>query len=425
VEEFYSINPDTRVDWYVGMTLVKPIHPIDRSNKVIDHSLVSKGLQVSSRLDNTQKITESNGDSLDVRFSGKSAESMIPKGNTKMEINILGLLPFFVKDYVNETPIARRSIIAMSFRQGMEAAAALWLDTNSTVNLHYADTYNNDDSIRTALSEPKADSLDLIIGPLYAERMINLAINTDPELLVSPLSKSPSIGNAGVWNAVVSEEVLWEGVWSYLDQKINHNKTTNKPQKLLLVGTKSSKNNSLSGKAVTIFGESIVKVVLNDESWVQNEQLARLDTSVLYNLVLLDNDPAFLLDALRNLREGRAKYHWIAQERQIVDRGLVNNVFERENITTIYSGYIDYTLKETLDFVAFFREKFGREPDKYAFIAYDITTFHMKRLVYRQHSWRGLSLGFDYSTGQRFNSYTETRVYKNHSWQLTNATLAK
>ena len=66
-----------------------------------------------------------------------------------------------------------------------------------------------------------------------------------------------------------------------------------------------------------------------DDSWAHNEELARLDTTVVYDLVITDNDPAYVLDVLRNLRSVNINFHWLTHEYQALDNGIVSDFFAR------------------------------------------------------------------------------------------------
>jgi len=154
------------------------------------------------------------------------------------------------------------------------------------------------------------------------------------------------------------------------------------------------------------------------EKWKENERLAFLDSSVHYDLIIYDNDPAFVLDVLRNLRAGRAKYSWYTTENQIVGSGITSDNFIREReVICAFSSYLDYTDQDVLRFVQSFREHFGYEPDEYAFKGYDILNFHVQSLRFGTKSMRGTVLGFERNDSVQ-NQYTELRRFDNLAWKL-------
>lgn len=380
VEQLFQINPDARNQWYEGMHLVRPVDKQVATQLEIQH--------VELPVKNVYRETDT--------------------------IKVVGVLPFFTKDYVHQTAIAKRSAIALSFRQGMEAAKMLFPDSSMHIELSYIDTYNNKDTLSTYVDEQLVHQTDLFVGPLYAERVVQLSKIVPEEKIASPLSKNPMVGGTAVWNAQVQEDVLWNALAEYLKSNTDHEKDLHK---YLLVGQNNER--SLKRKLIienAIGGENIL-YISNDASWAANERLVSLDTTIGYTLIVLENDPAFLLDVLRNTRQGKFKYTWITLETQIVGRGLVNDIFEREdNVYALFSGFVDYELRSTLEFVAAFRKLFGREPDKYAITAFDVLTFHLNRLKSGYTSMRGIDKGFDYNGIPGHNTYVELRHFKDHRW---------
>ena len=149
-------------------------------------------------------------------------------------------------------------------------------------------------------------------------------------------------------------------------------------------------------------------LVSSDDSWVQNEELGELNTQTPYDIIITENDPAFILDVLRNLRSGSALYCWYTHEYQVFENGLVSNVFERENVQMFTSSYVDYDDRRVKEFIKKFRDDYGRQPDIYAIEGYDNAKFHLQRLTNDVKFYRGIKKGFDYSNGtSRQNKFVE------------------
>jgi len=388
---FYRLNPDARTSWKKGMILIKPIGiPVEPTDSVA----------LAAAVDSLPVVLDS----------------------SKHAIQVVGLLPFFHRDYINETPLAKRTTVAMSFRQGMELAAANLSDSSFQVNLSFLDTYNQKDSMAAALATLSADSVDLIIGPLYSKRVMEMASFVAPSKVVSPLSKNEAINTLPIQNAVVAEQFQWQSIVKVIGQRREQSMAIapvakgSKPHRTLIIAQSNAKTESALSEMFSVFVEPMVFKAT--EKWKENERLAFLDSSVHYDLIIYDNDPAFVLDVLRNLRAGRAKYSWYTTENQIVGSGITSDNFIREReVICAFSSYLDYTDQDVLRFVQSFREHFGYEPDEYAFKGYDILNFHVQSLRFGTKSMRGTVLGFERNDSVQ-NQYTELRRFDNLAWKL-------
>jgi len=391
---FYRLNPDARTDWKKGMILVKPV--------------------LSGTFDESPK------DSVVITASSDSTVSV----ELLDEVKILGLLPFFYKDYINETPLAKRSPLALSFRQGMELAIEELNDSSHDIRMTFADTYNQADSLRLAIERNPLDSFDLVVGPMYSKRVMEISKNALANKVVSPLSKNASINASPLQNAVVAEEYQWQAIIDLIQERREKQMVLLpvangiRPQQTLIVAQSSAKTEAAISGMFSVFNDP--KVMMATEGWKENERLAFLDTTIHYDLIVYDSDPAFVLDVLRNLRAGNAFYTWYTIENQIVDNGITQDNFAREKgVVCAYSSYIDYRSESAMSMVQSFREKFGAQPDEYAIKGYDVAQFYVRNLTEGTGTYRGVSLGF-VPNEQGKNTYTELRVFHNLEWRKIN-----
>ena len=385
---FYRLNPDARSDWKKGMILVKPVLPGTFEESPKDSAVTAV------LLDSTVSV-----EILD-------------------EVQILGLLPFFHRDYINETPLAKRSPLALSFRQGMELAIEELHDSTHTIGMTFADTYNQADSLRLAIERNPLDSFDLIIGPLYSKRVMEISKHTQANKVISPLSKNASINASPLQNAVVAEEYQWQAIIDLVAQRQEVAVLMANPRRTLIVAQSSLKTEAAMSGMFSNLNQP--QIILSDEKWRQNAQLRALNPSVHYDLIIYDNDPAFVLDVLRNLRSGEASYTWYTIEHQIIDNGITQDNFAREKgVVCAFSSYIDYRSEVTMNMVQTFRDKFGAQPDEYAIKGYDVTQFYVRHLTEGIDEYRGISLGF-MPNEQGKNTYTELRVFHDLEWRKIN-----
>jgi hypothetical protein len=383
---FYRLNPDARTNWKRGLRLVRPVNDIALFQASVDTVV-------------TQPVATS-----DTLLVGKSDSS-------RTSLEVLGILPFFHIDYINETALAKRSPVAMSLRMGMEFAANLHSDSSFLINIDFIDSHNQRDSLKKALDSLNLENYDLLLGPLYSKRVQQITEFGVAGKSVNLMSKSPVIGGLGVYNTVVSEDNFYQ----MLRELINERDSLNTNSVPLIVTKELSKECEAFYEG---FNNPNKRLLTNDDKWSSNEALAELDSALHYELIIYDNDPAFMLDVLRNLRSGLASYSLFATEYQLFNSGITNDNFTREaEVICAMSSYLSYKDSKTLLFVEAFRSHFGIEPNKYAIRGYDIADFHIQRHLYGSVPMRGVFLGFDFTQDQQ-NRWVEMRRFENFEWKL-------
>ncbi|NDH77470.1 MAG: hypothetical protein EBY63_01360 [Flavobacteriia bacterium] len=275
-----------------------------------------------------------------------------------------------------------------------------------------------------AIERNPLDSFDLVVGPLYSKRVMEISKYASANKVVSPLSKNASINTSPLQNAVVAEEYQWKAIIDLIQERREKQMVLLpvangiRPQQTLIVAQSSAKTEAAIGGMFSVFNDP--KVMKATEGWKENERLSFLDSSIHYDLIVYDNDPAFVLDVLRNLRAGNASYTWYTIEHQIVDNGITQDNFAREKgVVCAYSSYIDYRSESAMSMVQSFRDKFGAQPDEYAIKGYDVAQFYVRNLTEGTAAYRGVSLGF-LPNEQGKNMYTELRVFQNLEWRKIN-----
>ena len=383
---FYRINPDARSDWKRGLQLVKPM--------------------------NEMAVLQATADTLVVKPASTADTAVFLKADsTRSSLEVLGILPFFHIDYINETALAKRSPVAMSLRMGMEFAAHLHSDSSFAVNIDFIDSQNHSDSLKKALDSLDLEQYDLVLGPLYSKRVQQMAAYGVANKSVNLMSKSDVINDLGVYNTVVAEENFYLSL-----RDLVNNRDSLADNSVPLVVTKSLT------PACSAFFEGFDNpnkwLVTNDEKWSSNETLAQLNSTQHYELIIFDSDPAFILDVLRNLRSGNASYTLYATEYQLFNSGITNDNFMREaEVICAMSSYLSYQNSNTLLFVEAFRAHFGIEPNNYAIRGFDIADYHIIRTLYGESPMRGIYLGFDHTQGKE-NKWVELRRFENFEWNL-------
>lgn len=372
---FYKLNPEAKNNWYVGMPLVRP--------------------NTDSSAHHAATMAWGGGDSLRV---------VLP-------------LPVYAKAYAKGEKIGERIKLAAQFYTGVQKAAMDFeAQYGIPVAIEVVDIQGGDTIPAVANELAKRSELDLVMGPVFANNVLKFQQHYGSENVVSPLTKSEKLKGCGVWNTAVYHQAQISATMDLLNSYDSLAVDTISDRHLLLF----VKDSPAERKRVDTFVKGLhgweVKVYYNDEKWSQNEAVQWLDTTVYYHVLSLDKDPAFALDAIRNLRATSLNYKWIVLESQHSAKGMGPEVLGREDVLACFTQYFDPLDASNLDFVAEYRAQYGMEPSKYAIRGYDNTMFHLMRLA--GHSLeRGIVLGFDFSTGKE-NSYCEWRVLVDLNWQL-------
>lgn len=391
LEAFYSLNPDAKVNWHRGLTLVKP-----KNESALD--------LLRPHVDSVEVPTDTTLQTSD-------------------SLNVACILPFLVEQYINEGPGKKRSELAFSYRQGIELAINEFLaDSTKSCKISFYDSKNNRTAVSSILDTLELEEVDLLLGPLYSSKLMQVVGSTLESKAVNMISKQEMLRDTEVWNDIVSQDVLWTAIRDEFERdrtldSLSLDSTVQR--RLIIAGLHTGKSAKASRYLQEILMPEEYILIEGDDSWEHNEELLLLDTTVVYDLVITENDPAYILDVLRNLRASGCEYHWFTHEFQALDNGLVSSVFAREQVTLFTSNFVDYSLESTGQFVLDFRDTFGRHPDKYAMEAYDNAKFHLLRLSQGTLRWKGTKKGFDFSQdGMKRNQYFEKRQYKNLGWEL-------
>ena len=391
LEAFYLLNPDAKVNWHRGLTLVKP-----KNESALD--------LLRSHVDSVEVPTDTTLQTSD-------------------SLNVACILPFLVEQYINEGPGKKRSELAFSYRQGIELAIKEFLaDSKKSCKISFYDSKNNRTAVSSILDTLEREDVDLLLGPLYSSKLMQVVGSTLESKAVNMISKQEMLRDTEVWNNIVSQDVLWTAIRDEFerDRTLDSlSQDSTEQRRLIIAGLHTGKSAKASRYLQEILMPEEYILIEGDDSWEHNEELLLLDTTVVYDLVITENDPAYILDVLRNLRASGCEYHWFTHEFQALDNGLVSSVFAREQVTLFTSNFVDYSLESTGQFVLDFRNTFGRHPDKYAMEAYDNAKFHLLRLSQGTLRWKGTKKGFDFSEdGMKRNQYFEKRQYKNLGWEL-------
>ncbi len=132
----------------------------------------------------------------------------------------------------------------------------------------------------------------------------------------------------------------------------------------------------------TIINNQLVKINYSVDSlhpFIENASPIRNNLVVLYG-----RKKSFILDVLNKLNETRDTFDVQLVGMPIWERisNLSNHKMNNLRVSYFSSSYIDFDLNNNQDFIYEFRNRYGTEPDNYAYSGFDITYYFLSALFY-------------------------------------------
>lgn len=182
-----------------------------------------------------------------VRFKGETYDAYRHNGKFKIAV----LLPFHLNN--QEGANRNRANFMLDYYNGMKLAIAELEKLSSTYNFHVFDTENDTNKLKTLLTNPILENVDLIIGPT-SEDQVRLAAffaRKHQIPLVSPVSSLDQ-----VWSENRFLIQLNSTAYAQAYALVNHIKNTHINQTIYVVRD-GSKNDQ-------VFGEEVVSLLKNE-----------------------------------------------------------------------------------------------------------------------------------------------------------------
>lgn len=274
----------------------------------------------------------------------------------------------------------------IQFYEGAVIAADSMARTGMNVRLNVIDVdYGNGvNKTRRALNNPELKSMDLIIGPFFAESFSLVAQFAKENRIpvVNPLSMR---GEVIAGNEYIIK--LQPSLWAQYTSLVNYLKAAHQEDNIILVRKNQDENRNISEIIKTSFEEEnsenlhIKEVIYSSKGW--NGISSSLNSSKNNFILILTTDRAVLPALLRDLADKR-------DSQQISILGLPEwenmeldyNYLIKLNTHFINPWFVDYSSTQTKRFVSEFRTRYIAEPEinKYAFLGYDATIYFLSAL---------------------------------------------
>ena len=320
-------------------------------------------------------------------------------------INIAVLLPFSVNiDAFNEELESEKNNIPQfkkkpffEFYQGLLLAIKNLKSKGYKINLHVFDTKNNPAILTEILKKPHFNETELIIGPVY-KNSFNLAQKYADSLhipIINPIVKTSHFSDKSSYvidifpsnKLMLKQSVKLIPLIDSSDFYIIHSGFVQ--DKLKAIQFKKDLKQHL--KALGKDTNFVFKELIFTENKIKGlaEKLNKNKKNFI--IITSDNQP-FVSNIVTNL-------NFLAEDYDITLLGLptwkkFNNIdlryFHRLNLLQISNEYVDYHKEEVQEFVKNYREYYSQEPNRYAFIAYDISRFFIP-YFYAQQSFSCLN----------------------------------
>lgn len=308
-------------------------------------------------------------------------ESLVGRKDRVYEVAVL--LPFFLRendsliryDGANPPDLFNRSKIALHFYEGLLIALDSVRATGIDVRLRVYDTGNNEKRVDSLIARGALKGCDLVIGPLYSGEFQKAARGARKQgiPIITPTIQSMQAvdSNAMVLKLMPSEERMLEAVGRHLAHKRGTNNLVlhyGKPaqQKLLWSFRKGLGSDSLARRPS--FPAVDISKGLRDSIF---HRLSPVQPNIL---LVLSSDESRVAQLVRSLS------NW-AKETDITVYGMTDwprfkNVeadhWDRLRLHVPDPFAIDFTDLATERFILRFRQRFGTEPNTFAYRGYDI-----------------------------------------------------
>ena len=326
----------------------------------------------------------------------------------KKEINLALLLPFkaneIVFDSVEDTKklLQKRNLhtLSLDFYTGVLFAVEHTKDLGIKVILNVFDTENNYSKLDEIVDEISIEETDFIVGPLipnnfdYFSNQKTLSNITK----IAPLSSNPVLSRKNVFQSITGAETFRTKMFAYLDRVID---TT---QHVVIVA--DSLNRFIEKKLKTLFPWAIT---LRPEKgdYILPEMADSLLIDSLPNKVILETQSfpliANALSQFNAQNSGERKVQVFTTYR--------SNVYNNENLSRKVLGGIEFTYPigfEPLDyssnelFVEYFKNRFGKPPNKESLRGYDLVMDLILRTAVATDLENSLELGETQYRSNRF-----------------------
>jgi len=290
----------------------------------------------------------------------------------------------------------------IQFVEGAKLAIDSLAKRGMRINLIVFDVSKDVEKTRELLERPAMQQADLIIGLLYSRTFEIVADfsrkNNIP--LVNALSKRSSIldNSPSVFKVTPSEEVLPEIAVNILPKNQQINLILVRPDKyresIRMTKLEEEVKKWSEENADNLLSLSMLNYMEDGSTGI----IEAADTVGLNYIIAVSEDELFAMDLLRTTSEysDSLGFRVIAYPYWNSFNQLETQYIQQLKLHFIADEFVDYSLPYVQNFVDDFRVFYNVEPNKYAFLGYDLSYYFVQALGY---------FGNDFTSCLNSNSY--------------------
>jgi LysM repeat protein/ABC-type branched-subunit amino acid transport system substrate-binding protein len=313
-----------------------------------------------------------------------TADTVLIENNRTIKVALL--LPFHLsmQKVFNDSAetsgeIYPKSIIALDFYQGFLIAADSICKLGFKVDLYVYDTGNDSLALAKILVKPELKTVDLIIGPIYSEQLIQVSAFSKqykiPMVSVFSQNNKFLLGNPYAIKMVASPITQFNYIAKYvIKNKLN--------QTCYLITDESEKDKPQINTVKRIFKSSndTIKLLSIKNGFTELEKVLSLRTPKIFIIPVTDQPKVTELITKIYLSKDTTITVFGA------DTWVNFSNLETERIAKINTivpsyYYVDYSAKEVINFILKFKALQNVEPSRYAFQGYDTGIFFLNWLA--------------------------------------------
>jgi ABC-type branched-subunit amino acid transport system substrate-binding protein len=331
-----------------------------------------------------------------------------------------------------------RSFTFVQFYEGFLMALDSLKKLGLSVKLFVYDVDEDTVLMQKIIKKPEMEKMDLIIGPFFTKNLSTIAkfAKKNHISIIDPVTADGEIlnGNPNIYKATPSMatqlgEVAEYIIANHFDKNIiivHNNKENEKP---ILNTFKTEFDAHLKAKGEL---KELKECVFN-VSGVGG--LTKLMSKSNENVIItLSSGEVFVTNYVNKLND-------LIKDYKITLFGLPSwrsfenieiEYFQNLNLHLFSSSFIDYTNPRVNNFILAYREKYKTEPDKFAFIGYDVASYFLNVLskygnnfedCISQYPYEGIQTNFVYKKSvdnSRGRENTYVNIYKFQDFNLIN-----
>lgn len=280
------------------------------------------------------------------------------------------------------------SFTFVQFYEGALIAIDSLKKSGLNAKIYVYDVQNDSSVTKKILEKPEFKKMNLIIGPFYENslKVVSSFAKKNKIYMIDPVSTEDSLlkNNPYVINSSPSIEMQLNQVAAYLIGRypgspivVVHNNKEAEKKYVEMMGNAIRQEEKKAGLQDSSF-RPVVYSTSGVSGITKNFDIA--DTNIV---ITLSNGEIFVSNYVRGLSA-------VADNYKMIVFGLPSwknfDQIETEYFLQLYlhvfsSSFIDYNEDMVNKFVKTYREEYKTEPEKYAFMGFDITTYFLKALM--------------------------------------------